>query len=418
MKRVICSMLLLAAIAQANDYAGYSLAEANHFRSEWTLDNWDDGGPLTRYVFLNMNEFWNHTMIDRAGPMLELPTSLREEVAAFITTTEQGELPLREYVRATTVDGIVVVHEGRIVFEAYPRMFEYDKHLYMSVSKGLVATAIAILEDRGVIDVAKPIDVYLTQLEGSGWEGVPVLDVLDMASGIDCRQAIAGVYDDPDTCYYQYEAALGWLRSTDDTMGDPHAYVASLAARRPSGEAFEYTSVNTFVLRWLVERISGTTFADFVEQTIWQRMGAESDALLVAPRRGVPIAASGVSSTLRDMARFGLLFTPSGRRGDAPVISAGYLDRIQNGGRPEMFDAAREGDEHLVDGESPRHNTYQWDFVMDDGDFFKGGYGGQGLYISPSKDLVVAFFGTMDADGSGHELERVARQLAKSGLFD
>jgi hypothetical protein len=55
---------------------------------------------------------------------------------------------------------------------------------------------------------------------------------------------------------------------------------------------------------------------------------------------------------------------------------------------------------------------------MADGDFFKGGYGGQGLYISPSRDLVVAFFATFDQNGDGHEMTRIARQLAKSGLFD
>jgi CubicO group peptidase (beta-lactamase class C family) len=71
-----------------------------------------------------------------------------------------------------------------------------------------------------------------------------------------------------------------------------------------------------------------------------------------------------------------------------------------------------------VDGEPARHNSYQWDFVMDDGDFFKGGYGGQGLYISPSRDLVVAFFGTFDENHKGQEMTRIARQLAKSGLFN
>ena len=30
---------------------------------------------------------------------------------------------------------------------------------------------------------------------------------------------------------------------------------------------------------------------------------------------------------------------------------------------------------------------------MPDGDFYKGGFGGQGLYISPARDLVIAFFG-------------------------
>jgi len=55
---------------------------------------------------------------------------------------------------------------------------------------------------------------------------------------------------------------------------------------------------------------------------------------------------------------------------------------------------------------------------MNDGDFFKSGFGGQGLYISPSRDLVIAFFGTFDEEEKGHEMTRIARQLAKSGLFE
>jgi CubicO group peptidase (beta-lactamase class C family) len=61
----------------------------------------------------------------------------------------------------------------------------------------------------------------------------------------------------------------------------------------------------------------------------------------------------------------------------------------------------------------PRHNTYQWDFVMPDGDFFKGGHNGQGLYISPERDVVVAFFGSGD-DPSIFVSMMLARAVVKS----
>jgi hypothetical protein len=38
--------------------------------------------------------------------------------------------------------------------------------------------------------------------------------------------------------------------------------------------------------------------------------------------------------------------------------------------------------------------AYQWDAVTDEGDLFKGGFGGQLLYISPRKDVVIAYVGT------------------------
>lgn len=409
--------LAAMSIQASGEFDAYSLDEANAFRQQWTGENWDDGGPLMRYVFLNMSEFWNHSLISRGEETRELPPTLRADVAAFTTRTDAGEMPLSHYVQQSTVNGALVLHEGRIVFEAYPRMRKTDKHLYMSVSKGHAATLIAILEDREQIDVTLPVDTYLPSLAESGWSGVAVRDVLDMASGIGCLEGEEGAYSNPARCYYQYEASLGWLKATDKTMDSAFDYMATLTSHRPPGEAFEYTSPNTFILGWLAEAITGKPYADLVATEIWHRMGAEADGIIVAPRRGVPIASGGISSTLRDMARFGLLFVPSGRRGQRPVVSDRYLDNIQNNGRPEIYRVALREDQGMIDGEPVRHNSYQWDFVMEDGDFFKGGYGGQGLYVSPSRDLVIAFFGTFGADGNGHEMTRVARQLAKSGLF-
>ena len=415
---LLAGLLLATSVITAEEYSGYSLEEATEFRQQWTIDNWDDGGPLTRYVFLNMSEFWKHSLINRGGSVRNLPESPRQDIATFVTSTSRGDMPLQEYVHDPRVDGVLVLHEGRIVFEAYPRMDRDDKHLYMSVSKSFAATIIAILEDRELIDVSKSVDSYIPQLTDSGWANVPVRDVLDMASGIDCRQSLPDAYENPELCYYQFEASMGWLRQTERTEENPHTYIASLNSRRPSGEALEYSSTNTFVLAWLAEQVTGRPYSDLLANEIWQQIGAESDALLVAHKWGVQLASNGVSSTLRDLARFGLMFTPSGRSNVTPLISDSYLQKIQKGGRPEIFNASREDNPTLIDGELPRHNTYQWDLVMEDGDFYKGGYGGQGLYVSPSRDLVIVFFGTLDENGQSSQMTQVARQLAKSNLFN
>lgn len=414
----LACLLLAASSIHAEKFRGYSLEEANRFRQQWTIDNWDEGGPLMRYVFLNMSEFWNHSIIDRGGPVRILPANPRADVASFMTTTKRGDMTLDDYVNDSTVNAALMLHRGKIVYESYPRMLPQDKHNYMSVSKPFAATLVAMLEDRELIDVGKPIEGYLPKLKGSGWQGVTVVDILDMASGIGCLEDEEGAYFDPRTCYYHYEASLGWLGPTDQTLDDPYEYLASLESHRPAGEAFEYTSPNTFVLGWLIEEVTGRTLVDLLSEQIWQPMGAESDAIITAPKRGIPIIHGGISSTLRDLARFGLLFTPSGRGGSKPLVSDAYLGKIQSGGRPAIFNAAREDSPQTVDGEAPLHNSYQWDFVMQDGDFFKGGYGGQGLYVSPSRDLVICFFGTFDEHREGHEMTRIARQLAKSGLFD
>jgi CubicO group peptidase (beta-lactamase class C family) len=90
------------------------------------------------------------------------------------------------------------------------------------------------------------------------------------------------------------------------------------------------------------------------------------------------------------------------------------MDKIQKGGRPEIFDKAGAGStwNMVWANDPPRHNTYQWDCVMPDGDFLKSGHCGQGLYISPSRDTVVAFFGSGD-DPSIFVSMRLARAIVK-----
>jgi CubicO group peptidase (beta-lactamase class C family) len=40
------------------------------------------------------------------------------------------------------------------------------------------------------------------------------------------------------------------------------------------------------------------------------------------------------------------------------------------------------------------HVAYRWDAVTKTGKFFKGGFGGQILFIAPQKDVVIVHFGT------------------------
>jgi CubicO group peptidase (beta-lactamase class C family) len=120
-------------------------------------------------------------------------------------------------------------------------------------------------------------------------------------------------------------------------------------------------------------------------------MGAESDAQIVVNTKGVAVASGGMVTTLRDLARFGLLFTPSwNQTAHSRIVSEKFQQRILAGGRPDLVKAWHFG---------PRpdwldHVAYQWDAVTKSGMFFKGGFGGQILYIAPQKDVVIAHFRT------------------------
>jgi CubicO group peptidase (beta-lactamase class C family) len=399
----------------------YSVDEMLRFHAEARLDTYGSAPEKMRYAFLHMSEFMRHSVIQRCGPIRELPDAggeRRREMAGLRVSSRRGAATLDDYVHdpASQVDGIVVLHAGRLVYEAYPRMRPLDKHILWSVTKAYVGTLIAVLEDRGQLDSSRPLDAYLPEVRGSGWQGVAVRDILDMASGIDAREQTDGAMDDPAHPYYQFEASIGYLAPTAATPASTYAYVAGLPRRIPPGTVYEYTSVDTFMLAWLAERVSGLALNELLAQEIWSSIGAEADGLLSMSPHGAPGADGGISAALRDVARFGLLFTPSVRAGTPdPLVSDAYLDKIRRGGRREVFLAGGGAQSAAPFGDdAPLYNSWQWDRVWADGDFYKGGWGGQGLHISPARDAVIAFFGTPGAGRVGNELPVIARFIVSA----
>ena len=372
------------------NYTGFTKEEKYAFHKHMhDGGSWTVGGDIERYAYLNFSEIMNYSRILRADSPNILEEAPRDDVKNFITSADLkkgGGLSLNDYVQQVEVNGLIIIHEGKIVFEGYPRMFPTDLHTHLIISHVFISTSIAILEDRGLVDTNNPIDYYFDSLKNSGWEGIPVIDILSMSSGI-------------DSPFETYE-----------DMFDPIQGLATAKSEKPSGTEFQYSIADPFILTLLVEKISGLTFRDFVEQEIWRQIGSEYSALLGINANGTSSSyLNGMSSTLRDLARFGLAFTPSGRTSTNSIISDAHLSKIRDVN--ENLDRSR-------DTQEKKYSSYLWSAVYEDGDFYKGAHGGQGLYISPSKDLVIAFYGTSNTDRERNQLDVISRALSKSGMFD
>ena len=394
----------------------YSFEDLQTYHDKFTLRTWIEPGEMMRYAFLNTPEFMPHAVIHRDGPVAELAEEPRDDLPGMEFRTPLGPMTLDDYVQQGPVNGVVVLHQGAIVYERYPRMRRIDKHLLMSVSKVFAGTLIAILEDQGKIDTQMTVETYIPEVRGSGWEGVRIRDVLDMTSGIDCDELAPDAYHETDSTYYPFEESLGLIPTYPGSRYSTWDYVTTLGRATEPGQSYDYTSINTFILSWLAEKVTNTRFPDLVSAEIWSKIGAESDALISSSRCGAIAAHGGIVVRLRDFARFGLLFTPSWNVvADEPVISERHLNEIIHGGRPEIFDKGVWGKrllENLAPAK-PSHNAHQWDFVMPDGDFYKGGMGGQGLYISPTRDLVIAFNGTTVEARKENALMSISQQLSE-----
>jgi CubicO group peptidase (beta-lactamase class C family) len=380
---------------------------------------WDVVGEQQAWYFKNLQQLYPSVTVYRDGPVRKLKYRLMDEVADYPVETPGGKMRFIDFLHGdqSTTMGMVIVHKGKIVFETYPRMEEYQKPLYWSVTKAFVSTVLAILEDRGLVDVSKPIEFYIPELKDSQLAGITVRNALDMASGIDC----ADDYDDFESCYYRFETSLGDGFPTKTSPDNPYdmliQYDYGYWAKQGTG--FDYSGVNTFLVGWIVEKITGMPFQDALTREVWRHIGAEADAFIFAGRYGVPLTSGGLMAKVRDVARFGLLFTPSYKVvSDKKIISDRYLDMILNGGRPDLLANARSG--KSPDGKPPKgikHNVYQWDLVFDNNDFYKGGWGGQGLLINPDRDYVAVYTGYFkDRENSEIGALRFLRQVLE-GVF-
>ena len=77
------------------------------------------------------------------------------------------------------------------------------------------------------------------------------------------------------------------------------------------------------MLGWVLEKAAGQRFSDLIASELWQPMGAEYDADITLDAHGNALADGGISATLRDAGRIGLLALRRGRAAGRQVIAAG-----------------------------------------------------------------------------------------------
>ena len=349
---------------------------------------WTVYGEDMLWNFKNLNKIFPTNTIYRNGPVKDLRLNISKKIANTKIQTPSGPMTFESFIHSdlSTAISVLILHKGEIVYEKYPRMKPHEKPVFWSVAKVFSSTLVTMLEEQGRIDTMLPIDMYLPELKGSDFEGILVQNILDMATGIRCSEE----YENKQACYYVYSSAIGDGFWTTESPNNPYEFVAKIKVGKfaEQGQQFDYSGVNTFILGWLVEKITGLQFQDALSEMIWTKMGAEADGAFFAPRYGVPVIHGGFLARPRDVARFGLLFTPSFNKvSDSRLISEKHINKLLYSGRPSLI--IKPGTPSYIPG--LKHNIDQWDMVFENGNVYKGGWAGQGLIVNPLEDYVVVW---------------------------
>jgi CubicO group peptidase (beta-lactamase class C family) len=287
-----------------------------------TLDNWQDP-PFNRWGFQHVRDLIPTARIDRGdGPPRRLPGAERD--LSRVTIRAAGRrVRLQRLLDETYTDGLLVLHRGKVVTELYANdLTPSTTHLLMSVSKSITSAVTGSLFGRGLIRREDLVTQHVPELAGTSFEGCTVGHLLDMRAGTRFDED----YDNLEADVRVYEEIYLWRPRTHRRLpASITDYYATLRNAGPHGGPFEYRSILTDLLGWVIERAGGARFPQLVSRELWAPMGAEFDADVTVDAHGNAMADGGICCTLRDLARFGQVMLDGGRRGSRQIVPRSWI---------------------------------------------------------------------------------------------
>lgn len=324
--------------------------------------------------FARIREMYPTTLLTAASQPYVFPAGERLTLPKRFVF-EGKEYPVAEFLELTDTSALLVLQDGKLRFEEYFLTGGRDVNwLSMSVAKSFTSTLVGIAYDEGLIkNLNDPINDYVPELNGSAYDGVRIVDVLEMSSGASWSED----YANPDSEVIRMGKIMGIGGSLDE-------FTASLRPQTAPGTYNQYNSADTQALGMLVSRVTGRTLTDYMQQKLWGPLGAESDAYWIVDDHDVEMAFGGLNATARDYAKIGELFRNKGNWFGEQIVSEDWVTNATHSTKAHLLP----GDN--PDSDYPMGYGYQW-WLMDgdEGEYSAIGVYNQFVYVNPAKDLVI-----------------------------
>ena len=326
------------------------------------------------YNFLNMDKIFPTRDIKASKNPKPLKRNIKTLPETFFFDGEEKNL--QEYLDYFWSDGMIVLHKNEMVYENYwLGNNENKRHISWSVAKSFISALVGIAYEEGLIDsLDDPVTKYLDDFKETGYDDVTIKDILQMSSGVLFNED----YADYDSDINRFGRAV----ATGTSMRD---FSKTLAREREPGTYMHYVSINTQVLGFLLQEVTNKSISQYLYDKIWNPLGMEDSAYFILDDVKDEFALGGLNATLRDYAKFGLLYLQYGRWSDNQIISKQWIEDSHS------TDAI-----HLVPGEretssNPWGYGYQWWVPgFPDTDYTASGVYNQYIYIDPLSEIVIA----------------------------
>lgn len=362
--------------------------------SPWTTPTMIEGRrhmfepSLNFLTFQHMDQLFATRVVKASGKPWVLP---KEQKSFDVSFTYDGKTyALDEFLEKTSTNALLVMNNQRIVAEIYRNGSNDDtRFISFSMAKSITSTLIGIALSEGKIDnIDDPVTKYLPEMEGSGYQGVTIKQLLMMRSGVDWLEIYR--FKDPTqlTEVHDNSLVLYKYRFCD--------YAAKQSKRKTTpGTVFNYSTLDASVLGCVLERAVGTKGADYMTEKVWAPVGMERDGYWIMdgpPEVGREFFGAGFNATLRDYGRFGLMILNGGAAGGRQVIPSDWVKQATGGSHEPTAPGV------------PTGYQYQWWTIPNSKAFYALGLHHQFIYVDPdTRTVIVKLSATPNPLGSEPE---------------
>ena len=213
--------------------------------------------------------------------------------------------------------GLIIVKDGYIVGEEYLKGHnQSSRFTSYSVAKSVLSALFGIAITEGIIpDIDAPAHTFLPRWQRNGVDPlklqITIRHLLGMASGIEWNED----YSDPDNDIQRMVNSGNYLK-----------YVLDLPLKHQPFTVWQYNTGNSIILSGILQNTAGQTALDYTRNRLFEPIGM-ADTSWESDATGMTVGGWGIVTTLRNYAKFALLYLNKGLWGNQQLIPQAWIEK-------------------------------------------------------------------------------------------
>ena len=329
---------------------------------------------------------------------------------------QSGCNSLDEWAEISKTTALIFIRRDTILFEKYYNGFTAESYFHsQSMAKSFISFLVGAAIDDGFIgSINDPMTDYIPELKerNPDFDKITIKDLLEMRSGL---KYFTGYF--PGTSIH-----LPWH---DEAVGYYHPNVRKLLLKKVDiaaapGEKFQYCNYNTSYLGLIVERSTGKSVSEYLEEKLWSRiMGSDALFSIDSKKSGFEYMPSRLMARATDYARFGRLFLENGNWNGTQIISKDWV----RASTCEDKSIPRDYYPDWLGGDFGEHTYYSfqwWGHTNSDSTyhFLASRNLGQSIYVIPDKEIIIVHCGNSNELFSEYDIWHIADCITYNDFHD